>query len=373
MEQEKLRIEVGGAEIEALYDDLVTAEIELDDELAGMARISLAVLQRADGSWPYLDDDRFTLWKTLTVTAGLGDAKETLLSGYITHLRPDFPGSVDQCLLEVWAMDPTVLMDRTEVLKDWPSRKDSDIAAEVFSAYGLDYEVTDTPVIHDDDVSTIVQGETDIRFLKRLARRNGFECHVAGRKGYFGPPSLSRSPQPLLNILCGEETNVTQFSIEVEAVGPSPVAMAQIDRMTKELIDVGVETTSNKMLGARSATSYLAPGMKPAGAVLGQVGTTGRIESEALCQAVYDGGDWFVTGEGVVSANQYGTILMPHKTVTIKGIGETYSGIYYVTHVTHVFGADGYTQEFTVKRNALGTLGTEKFLDDGGLIAGVGL
>ena len=39
--------------------------------------------------------------------------------------------------------------------------------------------------------------------------------------------------------------------------------------------------------------------------------------------------------------------------MTIKGVGETYSGIYYVTHVTHVFTADGYTQRFSVKRNAL--------------------
>jgi hypothetical protein len=88
---------------------------------------------------------------------------------------------------------------------------------------------------------------------------------------------------------------------------------------------------------------------------------------------VHDGGEWFVTGEGEVAANYYGTILMPHNTVTIKGIGETYSGIYYVTRVTHVFGTDGYTQTFTVKRNALNPLGTEKFSDVGGLLAGLGI
>jgi hypothetical protein len=88
---------------------------------------------------------------------------------------------------------------------------------------------------------------------------------------------------------------------------------------------------------------------------------------------VHDGGEWFVTGEGEVAANYYGTILMPHNTVTIKGIGETYSGIYYVTRVTHVFGTDGYTQAFTVKRNALNPLGTEKFSDGGGLLAGLGI
>ena len=47
--------------------------------------------------------------------------------------------------------------------------------------------------------------------------------------------------------------------------------------------------------------------------------------------------------------------------MTIKGIGETYSGIYYVTHVTHSFTAEGYTQYFRVKRNALMPTGAEDF------------
>ena len=47
--------------------------------------------------------------------------------------------------------------------------------------------------------------------------------------------------------------------------------------------------------------------------------------------------------------------------VTIKGIGETHSGVYYVTHVNHVFTADGYIQRFQVKRNGLMPTGAEKF------------
>ena len=72
-----------------------------------------------------------------------------------------------------------------------------------------------------------------------------------------------------------------------------------------------------------------------------------------LCQTLYDQGEWFVTGEGEVAANQYGSILMPRRTVIVNGVGETQSGAYYVTHVTHRFTEDGYTQLFRVKRNAL--------------------
>ncbi|MFD1213395.1 phage late control D family protein [Arthrobacter sp. GCM10027362] len=365
MEQEKLRLEIGGAELPELYEDLINLEVELDDELAGMVRISLAVPQRGDGTWPYLDDERIQLWQPVVITAGLGDEQEKLLSGYITHLRPDFAGDPDQCQLEIWGMDSSVLMDRRTILKDWPNRKDSDIAEEVFGSYGLGSDVTDTEIIHDADVSTIIQRETDIRFLKRLARRNGFECYVSGTMGYFGPPALHRRPQPVLQVQCGEETTVTRFAVEVAAQGPSPVAMTQLDHLTKEILGVAVEKTSRKLLGAKPPAAYLPAGMNPELTHLGQTVTTGGPEMEVLCQGLHDRGEWFVTGEGEVAANQYGTILMPRRTVTIKGIGETYSGVYYVSRVTHVFTPGGYTQVFTVQRNALLPTGSEEFSPGG--------
>jgi hypothetical protein len=61
-------------------------------------------------------------------------------------------------------------------------------------------------------------------------------------------------------------------------------------------------------------------------------------------------------------------VLKPRGTVTIKGVGETYSGVYYVAHVTHSFAADGYTQSFRVKRNGLMPTGAEEFSADDELL-----
>jgi hypothetical protein len=81
----------------------------------------------------------------------------------------------------------------------------------------------------------------------------------------------------------------------------------------------------------------------------------------ALCQGLFHEVEWFVTAEGEIAGNQYGHVLKPRGTVTIKGVGETYSGIYYVIHVTHSFTSNGYTQSFRAKRNALMPTGTEDF------------
>jgi phage protein D len=372
MQHENLKIEIDGSEIQELYNDLTSLEVELDDELAGMFRMNVALLLQADGTWTYLDDDRVAIWKQVVITAGLDDNTEQLISGYITHIRPEFGAGLNQCSLEVWGMDASVLLDREDKLKDWPSRKDSDIAAEIFGAYALTAQVEDTGVIHDEQVSTIIQRETDIQFLKRLALRNGFECYVDGTTGYFQPPRLDSDPQPALSVHFGDETNVNRFHLEVNALATANVTMFQIDRDTKEVLDANSTPGNQKALGARAADSFLGPGMTPGVVCIGNTVTTGSSEMTALCQGLYDEGEWFITGEGEVAANQYGNILKPRGPVAIKGIGETYSGIYYVTHVNHVFSPDGYIQHFRVKRNGLKPTGSENFSANGaGLLGGL--
>ncbi len=115
-------------------------------------------------------------------------------------------------------MDASVLMDREEKLKDWPNKKDSDIASEIIASYGLTPEVDDTEVIHDEALSTIIQRESDMQFLKRLALRNGFACHVQGDTAFFKKPLLDDPPQPVLSVHFGSETTVNRLSLTVNAL-----------------------------------------------------------------------------------------------------------------------------------------------------------
>jgi phage protein D len=370
VEHDNLRIEIDGAEVPELYDDLIGLEVELDDQLTGMFRLTLALPLHADGSWSYLDDDRFTPWRRVVITAGLAEDTPQLLAGYITHLRPTFGDDPAQCLLEIWGLETAVLMDRVDRLRDWPNKRDSDIATEIFKTYGLTPQVTATDVVHDQKVSTIIQRETDMQMLKRLALRNGFECFVDGGTGYFGPPRLGGPPQPVLAVQFGDETNVSRFDLEVDALSPADVAMYQMDHLSGEVLDATADTTTQRVLGARGPADLLAPGMDAARVVVAQTVATGAPEMVALCQGLHDRGDWFVTAEGEVLANQYGTVLRPRATVTVKGIGETHSGVYDVLHVTHRFTADGYRQHFKVRRNALMPTGSEQFTADAGGLLG---
>lgn len=374
MEHENFVIEIEGQEAADLYPDLLHLEVELDDDLAGMFRLTLAIRLQSDGVWTHVDDERLRIWKAVTITAGFQSGSEELIAGYITHVRPSFPSKLPQCTLEIWGMDGSVLMDQEEKLKDWPNKKDSDIAAQIFQSYGFSPEVENTELVHDEAVSTIIQRETDIQFLRRLARRNGFECYVEGTTGYFRPPQIDDAPQPLLaaHAESQNESTLSHFSVEVNALAAANVSMFQIDRTNKEVLKAVVETSQQTVLGDIDAAGLLPAGLDAGQVYVGMNVATGTPEMTALCQGLFQQAEWFVTANGQIAANDYGHVLRPRGTVTIKGVGETHSGVYYVSHVTHSFDADGYSQSFTAKRNGLLPTGTEDFSgSSGGILGGL--
>lgn len=366
MEFENLTIEIDGEQMTDLYPDLIKVEVELDEDLAAMFRLRIALPQLPDGTWGLLDDARLSLWKPVTISAGFESGIEELITGYITHLHPEFGQDPSGCSLEIWGLDGSVLMNREQKLKAWADKKDSDIAREILSGYRFAATIEDTEVVHEEAVSTIVQRETDMQFLRRLALRNGYECYVEGTTGYFRSPQLDASPQPLLAAHFGDETNLTHFSAEVNALAPANVAMSQIDRLNKEVLDASAEASLETSLGRTDAQAVLGAGVDPGKVFVGMNVATGSAEMTALCQGLFHRGQWFVTAQGTVAANLYGHVLKPRRTVMIKGVGETYSGLYYVSRVTHVLGVDGYTQTFVAKRNALQLTGTEDFAAAGG-------
>ena len=372
MENEQFLIEIDGSEVEDIYPDIVHLEVELDEELAAMFRLNLVLSQDETGLWNYLDDARFSVWKEVTIHVGFDSATEELITGLITHIKPVFDPDPTRCTLEIWGMDRSILMDQEEKLKDWPNKKDSDIAVEILQSYGFMPDTEDTEVIHDEAISTVIQRETDMQFLKRLALRNGFECYVEGTTGYFKRVQMDAEPQPLLAVHFGEETNVSRFSIEVNALTAVNVRMAQVDRMNKDVLEAEAASSQQKALGSQNAASLLGAGVDAGQVYIGMNSATGTPEMTVLCQELYHQGEWFVSGEGEIMANRYGHVLKPRGTVTIKGLGERHSGLYYVNHVTHVFTESGYAQTFKVKRNGLEPTGAENFSgESSGLLGGL--
>ena len=82
----------------------------------------------------------------------------------------------------------------------WPMMPDAQIAQAIFAQYLITPLVSPTlPALVEPEGTTTQRG-TDIRFLRRLAQRNGYECFVQPQPqtgldlGYSGPRRTIRGP-----------------------------------------------------------------------------------------------------------------------------------------------------------------------------------
>ena len=335
-----------------LLASLEEMEVDLHHRLAAVFRIKLATHRGEDGLWTFLDDDRLKLWNKVVISVNVNDADQELITGYLTEVSTHLDPDEDNSYVELSGMDATCLMSLTEKVKDWPNRSDSDIAKDIISLYNLSPDVDDTNIVHDEAVATIIQRDTDLQFLKRLARRNGFEVRVGGGKGTFRKPNLNDTPRPVLAAHFGGDTNLISFDARANALAPMRSEMHQVDPVSKQPQDSTADTGQQRSLGRNPALSITPPDGFQARAIVKGAVATGQAEMDALTRARFDEAEWFIEASGSIDSQSYGAVLLAAQIVPIKGAGKTFSGLYYVTSVKHRFKLTRYVQDFEVRRNA---------------------
>jgi phage protein D len=357
---EVVNVSIQGRPQEDLPPDIMEIELEEDVDKADVFRVKMSIRQQSDGAWTYVDDERFQVWKPLQIQAGYADDHDTMVDGYITHVDLVLAQEEGESYLEISGMDASCLMDLDEKQLAWANKKDHEIAQTIFASYGLKYEVEDTIAQHREAVSTILQSETDIQFLRRLAARNGFECFVKGTTGYFRSPNMQGQPQKILAAHFGGETNVSSMHVRVDGTPASLVEIRRIDPMEKQQDAETLSGSPRRTLGARSLAA-LQSGKADGRSFLKRQPAASTQEMKGRLRSGVEGSSRFVTVEGDIDGRTYGAVLRAKRLVTIKGAGASFSGLYYVTSVRHHFTVEDYKQHFKAYRNGIGFTGDENF------------
>jgi phage protein D len=359
---------IGGANASsAVLGAVKQIEVEDHASMADMLRLKLSVAVREDGGgWTVLDDELFTRLAKLrlSVTVGTGSAIP-LLDAYVIDVDTSFsePGNSE---MVVTAMDPTVLMHLDEKVRSWPSMKDSDVATAIFgdSAYGFSPVVESTGYSRDEQDHTLVQRGSDIQFLQQLADRNGFECFVALNdagvvEGHFHPPKPDAQPQSTLTVNMGSATNVNRFKARYDMLGPAVAKAATIDPDDASSQSGDAKTPAKtEDMGEAPST----PSDRPRTVLLSQLGMAQSGEIQRYAQSVVDRSSWSIVAEGELSTVAYAKVLRAKQPVMVRGVGQQFSGRYYVERVLHTITGDGsWTQKFTLRRNATGLTRREDF------------
>jgi phage protein D len=352
-------------------EDLLQAiqQIEVEDHanMADMVRLRV-VIGVADGcsGWSFVDDDIFQRLAKIQIKVAVGSGREeTLINANIIETNATFANQPGTSILNVVAMDPTVLMNLRQVVKAWPNRSDSDVAREIFSA--ADYNFT--PIVEatnwrrQENQQTMIQRGTDIQFLQELARRNGFEVYIETNgktgvvEGHFHAPRLNVPPQGVLSVNMRDATNVNSFNARFDMLRPSTVQTTNLDVQSRETQQSQVSRSSSTTLGRETALGS----QQPRVVLPAQTGLSRTGEQQPFAQALADESALAITADGELNTVAYGAVMRAKRPIAVRGAGKQFSGTYYVERVNHILTADSYKQNFTLRRNALGLTNRESF------------
>jgi phage protein D len=355
----------------------VIQQIEVEDHanMADMLRLRIVIgIKDGCSGWSFVDDGLFSPLANLRVSVSVGSGRaETLIDAYVIETNASFANRPGSSVLNVVAMDPSVLMTLQEKVKAWPNMADSDVANAVFSS--SDYKFT--PIIdatkwkRQENEQTLIQRGTDMQFLQQLAQRNGFECYVEtnGRsgavEGHFHAPRLDESVQGVLSVNMRDATNVNSFNARYDMLQPTTARATNLDVQDQSDQQADIAGSKQSALGKKGALES----QRQRRVLPSRTGLVRSGELQAYTQALVDRSALAITADGELNTVAYGGILRAKRPIAVRGAGQQFSGTYYVERVHHVLTADSYRQSFTLRRNALGLSGKESFVESNALPA----
>lgn len=291
----------------------------------------------------------FSLGNAVDIKLGYGDNLETIISGEITTLEPEFKFNRLPRLI-VRGYDRRHRLQRGRNTRTFVQQKDSDIADQIARESGLTPKTEDSKVIHD---YILQANQTDMDFLQERARRIQYEVVVKDKTLFFQPVANAESPIFILSL----EDELLEFYPRLSSMGQvSEVKVTSWNPKNQEnqkfewLAKTGDEITT--MGGNNSAARLSESAFGTAVETISNQPVMSLAEAEQLARSRFNQvGLSLITAEGVCRGR---TDLLSGKVIQINGVGKQFSGQYYVTATSHRYKSSGnYNTHFSVERNAL--------------------
>ena len=291
----------------------------------------------------------------------LGAAPEPLIDGVIYHhqLMPSKePGA---STLTVTGRDVSVMLDLEEKDRNHANQPDFLIVNTILADYAQyvlpPYRVTPTTDVPIELQRTPHQSETDLKFVERLATRNGFTFYIEPifmgiNSAYWGPENRLGLPLPALSTNLGGHTNVTSLTFANDALAAVGTRGTFVEPITKTSITIPpLPSLRVPPLSSSPASALRIRRLR---------GTARQNAAQAALSAVsaVTNAPETVSGDGQLDTVRYGAVLRSRRLVGVRGAGMAYDGNFYVRGVRHLIDmtAGTYTQSFRLSREGTGTL-----------------
>ena len=307
----------------------------------------------ADKDIPMLTSGDLEPDRELGIFTKVSDQMHCLVHGPVYGQEIKLKQARSGSFLTVLGGDRSLLMDRETKRVQHPDGKDSDAISAALSHYKqLSADVDATPASHTVARHSLMQCETDLQFVRRLARRNGAEFWISfaedgSETAHVKRPQLGGSAAGTIDLA---NPDFDEIDICWDVQRPARVSAADIDVNTKDDI---VGDVSSSPLTALGATPFSAIAKGSGAAVLtAPVDEAGDLRAQA--EGLLIRSAFFLRARCVVTTAAAGVVFRSHTIVELKGAGSRHSGKYYCAAVRHVINEGSHTMQVDLVRNAWG-------------------
>lgn len=304
-----------------------------------------------DGDLPLLKDDRFGPEAEIALRVPDGDATAVLVRGPVTQQRIAVVTGGEGSVLEVIGADATVTLAREHKVHVWPSVSDSSAISELLGSLSPRVTLPST-VTHVETKNALVQRETDLHLVRRLARRNGcwfwleYEPVSARASARVERPPVGESPALKL-YLAGEDRNLDAATIEWDSERVVAAAADNRDVFGATDMDGSVDRSPLACLADKPLADIVKEAREARLTVPVDDAGDLIVRSEAaLIEAA-----WFVRVTLSVCARVLKRVVRSHTVVELHGAGTRHSGKYLVSRVMHRIDDSDHWMDVTLIRN----------------------
>jgi phage protein D len=307
-------------------------------------------------SFKYSDIKLFDPGKRLELSMGYRGTLRTMLKGEITSLRASFPAGGGSTLaisgLNILHHFRTQQESRTYI-----SMTDSEIAEQIGQRLNVDVDA-----IHSSDEPTfeylIQDSQYDIIFLMERARQVGYDIFVEERNenGIVKTVLVYRPSttvhRPTYRLTYGK--SLIEFQPELTTANQvSKVTVRGWDNVKKEPITFTAtrDQLATRGVGDRGGQDAIDKSIEQKAEIVATKPVESQAEAQKLATQILEGiAKEMVKGTGSMVGLpdiRAGTVL------EIDGLGERFTGRYFVVSTTHSIGDSGYTTQFECRREEL--------------------
>jgi uncharacterized protein len=309
-----------------------SVSISQTEDAIGMFTLKFSEQSFYDARQTWLDRDRFQIFNIgnrVEIQMGYGKQLESLIIGEITALEPNF--SQQAASLTVRGHDLRHRLLRGNKTRTFVKKTDSDICSEIAQERTITAKTEATSTRHD---YVMQLNQTDLAFLMARAKKIGYEIGMDGETLYFRKRQNAMPKQLTLNPM------IDDLSLSLRMNTLSQVSTVEVPgwnaKDKKSFVGRSRSASEGSIMGgSRTGVQESTREFGQSTQVVLDLPVSTQEEADLAAQAQLNTlALKYVSADGSCQGNpklQVGVVL------EIVGIGDRFSGLYYIVDVNHLF------------------------------------